>query len=177
MKKAFTLLQLIVVMGISAGLLGAGIYGLTSYQRYLQLQSGYNDLVSIIKTQQNRAVNSVSLTALGGQAPYIYALRIDNGNYTLYYCQNVAGSIVCTLDASLGQLSQLASNDLQVTSNCSGVGFLKLSTDVVSLSANAFTGSGSVGNTGTCTFTIEHKVTLQSKQITFNLEENNLSLL
>jgi type II secretory pathway pseudopilin PulG len=176
-KAAYTLLELIVIMSVSGSLLGMGVVGLISYRSYTQLQNAYSDVVSIIRKQQNRANNSSSLAVLSGQAPYLFALNFNNNNYSLYYCQQASqNNVTCLADTSQGLNSQLANNNSEIVSSCAGIGFLKLSADILSLPASVFTSAGLPVNTGTCTIQVKHKQTLSTKNIVIDLATNSLTL-
>jgi prepilin-type N-terminal cleavage/methylation domain-containing protein len=64
--KGFTLLELMVVMGIAAALLALGTVGLISFRNTVQLDQVRSDFISQLRTAQNLAKNSVASAALGG---------------------------------------------------------------------------------------------------------------
>jgi prepilin-type N-terminal cleavage/methylation domain-containing protein len=56
-KPAFTLLELLIVMGVSAFLMGLGAFGLMSFQAEVDLQNAYSNIISDLKFLQNKARN------------------------------------------------------------------------------------------------------------------------
>ena len=57
-KKAFTLVELLVVMAIIGAMLAMGIYAMVQFRRTIQLQQATSQILGIIKETQNLAKNN-----------------------------------------------------------------------------------------------------------------------
>jgi len=180
MLKALSLLELIIVMSITATLMGIGIVALIQYRASVQLETAYTDTVSAIKLLQNKANNSSSVTSGSTRiAPDIYALNFDNNVLTPYYCviSGGAGTLVhCDLYPSSTITSFQQVYNVNVTSNCAGAGFTRLSGDVVSINENAFRSNAGFNSTGACTLTLTQQDTFDTRVITFDLTLNKVDL-
>ncbi len=183
MLKGLTLLELVVAMAIIASLMGIGLVALINYRSSVQLQSAYTDLVTAIKTLQNNANNSTSIVTTDGigdrVSPDIYVLRFSNNEVTPYYCLIPSGSatVNCSYSyPSSGITSFLDVDNVSVGSNCKGAGFFRLTLDLVSVDNNTFSGSGNYSTTGTCTITLTHRATNDTRTITLDLKQNKADL-
>lgn len=101
--KGFTLLELLVVMAITAVLTALGVYGMSFLRQTIVLEGAAQELVANLTKAQNLARNSVlrqtdfqNLQQGVGSNPLDsfagYALVFSNSSYQLNYCSFVGSS-------------------------------------------------------------------------------------
>jgi len=182
MIKGFTLIEIVIVLGIITMITGLSILGIVRYKAAVELNSAYTDLISSIKSQRNKANNSVSYNpdpnSPSFDTPSFYAIRFINNNYDLYVCQLFAPkskSLTC-LDELNAQPATFATG-ITLESNCPGIGFQSITTDLVKIDSNAFTSRGifeSKPNPAICSLTLKHNQTDSTKIININLVYDTL---
>ncbi len=173
MSKSFTLIELMVVMGIIAALLALGTLGLTNFRNTAELRNAYSDIVSIIQETQNKARNSVSIGSTGSDGlpivPDYYVIDIQANNYTLQSCNTTGGTnLVCNNLAGRTKPSQFSL--ISYTGTCDKIGFKRSSSDVVALNS-----SNAVINSGICTIEVRHSVISNILVIRVNMQDNTIS--
>lgn len=94
MKKGFTVLELTIVLGIIAFILGFSFISFNTAQTKNDLASTLDVILSDIKEQQLKAM----VTDTEGRASnFNYGIHFDSNKYTLFHC---AASPSCTYDSS-----------------------------------------------------------------------------
>lgn len=142
--SAFTLVEIIIAMGIGAMILAAGIGGFQTFRQTIQFQQGYLAVVSQLQTTQNMARNSVASRVVQSQRATDpigaqvdgYALFFNPTNYNLNYClyptPNQTGPIDCsTIEVSNLKLAEYA--DVTVTAStgtCYGIFFARMTGNI-----------------------------------------------
>jgi len=76
-KNAFTFLELLIVMSIIALLFGSGVAGLLRLRASMEAEQATNQLLSILKAEQNKAKNNVNNVELGSSFPDISKKQFD----------------------------------------------------------------------------------------------------
>jgi len=184
--KAFSLLEMIIVLAVLAILMGLGWAGLINFRSTAEMQNAYSELVSVIKSEQNKAKNSVSSKS-DGTTPYFYTLFFANNKYYAFNCgdnntpNNIAQNVRCTKDTSV--IFRQLPTDIVVTpsSGCAGLGFTRLSGRFASIAlpANNLETISTFDTTytfsGTCNITLSHTQIQTQKTIDINLNTNNVS--
>lgn len=166
-------------MAIVAVLIAMGAFFLVSYQTSVQLQSSYTYAVSSVRTMQNKANNSSSLVSGSTRIfPDIYVLRISNNQILPYYCVLTSGGTLvnCYPYPNTGIEEFESIYGVNATSSCTSIGFTRLGVDVLTLSESAFSGNGTINTSGTCTITLTHKTSGDSREITLDLNLNKVEL-
>jgi prepilin-type N-terminal cleavage/methylation domain-containing protein len=162
--KAFTLIELIMVMAIIATLAIMGVYGLTRFRGFLELQTSYNDIVSIIKTIQNSARNSIQLN--DGTTPEYYTISFTDNKYSLLSCNNAnCISVSSSTDIQIGSSPRV----VVVNENCSNIAFGRLTGNIVSINIS---GSSIIDSSISCRFTIRNLDTLDERILLVDLAKN-----
>jgi len=121
--RAFSLLEIVVVIAITSTLMGLGIASLVSLRDRNIIRQGVNEFVQTFETVRNSARNSEITRAAGASEAQIiniinntdyYALQINNNNYYKFICQdysNLTTPVVCQLNNN-GIKSELSTNIL-----------------------------------------------------------------
>lgn len=185
-KKAFSLLELVMVLAIIAIIMGLGYQGLIDFRATSEMQNAYADFVGNLKILQTDAKNVVNTSSTTGTPADIYAIFISSSSYKFFDCYKASfgNSLNCSVDKSLSTLAQNPNIVFTPGSGCSGIGFSKLTTDIVSLNTSAdiqnstsFTAGSNNPQPSSCKITITHKL-LQSSQktITINIDKNSFDL-
>ena len=181
---AYTIVEILVVLGIIAVLSGVGIAGMTLFRRTVQIEQAKNDLLSALRETGNLARNSVSSAVRGtdvlsGRVDG-YALFIDlqEGNYSLRYC--IKGSFIgqlqydCTgVEKSSSQMLSAPEVDIFPVdpAKCQGIFFARLTGDISALSSDI----GAPDDVGNCILNLTHTQGGELRQINIDLAGNNIS--
>lgn len=173
-KKAFTLLETLIVLGLVVTVIAAGAVSLTNARNSIELDNTYSDVLSAIRTTQNDARNYISIDSnysvnIVPPVPDIYAFRVNTANneFWTFACTGAGASTSCTL-ASRESVASSVSN-ITINSNCYAIGFRKGIRDIVSISQG-----GVVSDSGNCTITISQGN--RTKNVIINLDANNISV-
>jgi prepilin-type N-terminal cleavage/methylation domain-containing protein len=188
--KAFSLFEIIMVMAIVAILMGLGWSGLMTFRATSEMQNAYSELVSVIKTEQNKAKNSLS-AGTEGVTPDHYSIFISGNQYFAYNCRKtstVNNNVRCTKDSTF--IARILPQDITInpssntaaTPFCKGIGFTRLTGKFVSFEAvpdnlndvNAF--DTTFKGEGICTIKLFHTMVNAEKNIELNLDINSLNL-
>jgi len=184
--RGFTLLEAVIVMAIIAIISGLGIYGIVRYRSTVELNSVYSELVTSIKKQRNKAINSVvynpsNQVGITFNAPDFYSLRFNlgTGTYDLYICNSVGSSklITCIEDGST-ETPILPKGTRITASGCESIGFALITSDIVRIDKSAFNGSGGYNsnpNPSTCTLNMFHTQANLTKIITVDFSNETLT--
>lgn len=181
-KKAFSLFELIIAMGVISVIMGLGWVGLLSFRSATEVQNAYSEVLSLIKTQQNKAKNSVSSGA-DGQTPDFYTLFLSGDRFYLYNCRTlVAPNVRCTKDTAT--TIRILPTDIQIAGTCSNIGFARLSGDLVLLQSpsnissllnvNTFDTTFSQSS-GTCNINITTRSSNSNRTIEINFGNNTVN--
>ncbi len=170
MKKAFTLLEAIIAMGIMAVLLGFSTFALIQVKATIELQNSFSDIISALQTTQNRARNSVTKPGSSTTVPDYITVAFQPTTYNFQTCTKGASRITCTDDTASAKATEILNVQLQASNGCGIIGFARLTSDIVSVDSN-----GIVTTTGNCTITITHSSTGNSRAISIDLSSNNIN--
>ena len=174
--KGYTLVEAVVVMAIIIVITALGIYGIVAYRATVELNSVYTDLTTAIKTQRNKANNSVAYNPPGASrtfiAPDFYGLKFENNVYDFIYCNKLGLSnlIGCLKDETSNPSA--SSTEVTISSSCPGIGFEIINADSVLISQEAISATGiyqSSPSSSLCTITLTHTRTNFTKIITIDL--------
>lgn len=170
MKRAFTLLEAIIAMGIMAVLLGLSTVALIQVRGAIEIQNAYSDVVSAFQTTQNRARNSVTKPGSSTQVPDYLSLSFSPTTYLFQTCIKSGTRATCTDDSGQSPKATAILNVQIIPSNgCNRIAFARLTTDIVTIDSTGF-----ITTTGTCSIEIKHTATGNSRQITIDLSSNNI---
>jgi prepilin-type N-terminal cleavage/methylation domain-containing protein len=147
-QAGFTLVELLVVMSLSAVLLAMTTINLVRPQASASITSTVEKLVADIKAQQLRAMSGDSDTASSAQP---YGIYVQSGQYTLF-----KGSAYSGADTDNFVVSSGSGVTLSTTFATTQVVFAKGTGDVNSFNASANT------------ITITNSISGQTKTITIN---------
>jgi|SRR6185369_7444421 len=170
MKKAFTLLEAIIAMGIMAVLLGFSTYALIQVKGTIELQNAYSDVISALQTTQNRARNSVTKPGSTNSVPDYVTVAFSPTTYKFQTCLKNSTRITCTDDTASAKATEILNVQIQPSNGCNTIGFARLTSDIVSVDGN-----GVITATGSCTLTIVHSSTGNSRVISIDLSSNNIN--
>ena len=97
-QKGFTLIELMVVLSITAVLGTLGIAGFTTYNQIQTLQSATSNVATILNLAKSRAQSQVKLTPLCSSSETLVGYKVEilaPKNYTLYLrCSGVDRQVV-----------------------------------------------------------------------------------
>lgn len=168
-KKGFTLLEALVIFGIIAVLMSLGIFGVLSFRATLELQNSSSDVVSFIRSLQNRSRNVQSINLNGNQiVPDFYTFTIGENNISVNICDNVSNfDLEC--ESFTGISTPEIIDSVTLSSNCTEIGFATRNEDIVSLVESSADDSVEV-----CDITIIHEDLSEPFNIEININENSI---
>lgn len=174
-KKAFSLLELLIVIAVIAIILSLGTYALISFRNYTQVQSAYTEFASLLNTTRNKARNAslsnskLELTgSVSESIPDYYGILIySDHEYSEIYCEDsVSSSVNCFRENEIA--STTLPQNLSISSdNCEGIIYKKLSGDMFRI-----VNSNKIETTGECSITFKHTQTSEQRRIFINLTQN-----
>ncbi|MFA9288338.1 MAG: Tfp pilus assembly protein FimT/FimU [Weeksellaceae bacterium] len=147
-NKGFTLLELLLVMAITAILMSLSMLSLTTVQHQAYLDENRESLLSDFKSQQLKAMTG---NTGGGSSSLAFGIRFSNNNYTLFQ-----GSTYNASDPTNFTFTLKGSTRIVTTVPQSQVVFTKGSGEITGYDAN------------NRTITIEDTTTNEQKSIVFN---------
>lgn len=176
-KKAFTLLEIMVVLGVIAFLFGLGTIALIRFRNYTQLTTSYNELVSSLKSLQNKAKNSVASSAISSDIPNavpdLYTLRVENNSYDFFDCMILSDRLNCSTLSQQESVIMPSGVQLQIE-GCIGIAFERLTgnIDLVQTNGALFTADP----TGSCTIRLTQTSLGDLRSIVVNADNDTLQL-
>lgn len=181
--KAFTFLELIIVMTIIIIVSVLGISGFLSYREYVQLESTYSDFLTSIKLQRNKAVNTVAYNIPGEinlsvDVPDFYAVYANQSTFTLYFCNKIGSTQYANCQEDLDANKLIVPSSIQFTGNCGIIAFAKGSGDIYSINATAIPSAGGSGvfedipSTNTCSLNVSNIKTPFFKTLNVDYEKD-----
>ncbi|MEO6728544.1 MAG: type II secretion system protein [Candidatus Dojkabacteria bacterium] len=173
MKRAFTLLEAIIAMGIMALLLGTSTFALVQVKSTIELQNAYSDVLSALQTTQNRARNSVTKPGSSSTVPDYITIAFAPTTYKFQTCvKSGSTKITCTDDPATSKAIEILNVQVKAepSNSCVALGFARLTSDIVGVD-----GGGTITTTGSCTITIVHSTTGNSRVISIDLSSNNIT--
>lgn len=166
-KKAFTVVELMVVMAIIALLSGLGIQALITFQQTVQFQQAQADIITIFNNIRNQARNSVASKGEvidGSTLPNAvvdgYAIFFDDNTYSLRSC-TITRRATSELEGSCNKVEDQDAKPISVNevniypldpSVCKGILIERLSVDFYAMEDITST----LQNPAECVFRIEH---------------------
>jgi type II secretory pathway pseudopilin PulG len=177
-KKAFTIIEAIVSLGVMMIMMGLGMAGIIAFRNSVELQNSYADLISVIKTLQNQAKNGLAVGIDQSGYPkvpefYILDFRPETATETGY---NVIAS------TRGGEFFPFETNNIfpkvnninfEFSNDCAMIGFQNSSINIVRYPYQSLITD--FAEDGTCVVTLSHKSILGStKRITFDIEKNKI---
>ncbi len=179
--KGFTLLELMVVMGIAAALLALGTVGLISFRNTVQLDQVRSDFISQLRTAQNLAKNSVASAALGGDLFESkvdgYAIFLNGNNYSLQYCLKQEGSTNydCS-NAERTDLNPQPGTSIVISTSdankCLGFMFERLSGKMYSMSGYVTRPD----STGSCVVSFTHNISNNRREVSLDFDNSFINI-
>lgn len=183
LKSGFSLLELLIVMGVTAILMGLGVYGLLSFQYYTEVQSVYSDISSLLSTTRNKAQNGSisnaklqSTNSIIDSVPDFYGVLFSStifpdGEYGQVYCdRSTSDAVVCAVEDQELSFSVRGSISVETT-NCIGVLYETLTADIYRIF-----NVNSIDSQGECTVDIDHNNSGASRVITISATNNVLEI-
>lgn len=180
-KRGFTLLELLVIMGIIAAITGMGIYGLSRFQANTQVQTAANDTITLLRTVQNDARNSVSFvddssldpsicSSNGNCVPDYYGVNFDSQGYHVYGCLQSGSNIVCPSqnEIEIDGVSFPGITFSYIGTACGYISFERLTGDIKDVNGNPL---WTVSSNSICTIRISNTFG-DNKSIEVNLLTN-----
>jgi prepilin-type N-terminal cleavage/methylation domain-containing protein len=149
--RAFSLVELLVVMGIIAMVSGLGIYGLIRFQANTRLQTKLGDINSVLSTIQNNSRNSTAFENNGNVddrlclnhinkcvADYI-AINFSSSDYEVFACQRSGEIISCPNNNKLESFRSVVVPDISISyrgNSCEYIAFERLTVDIIDVTGN-----------------------------------------
>ena len=118
-SRGFTLIELMVVLSITAVLGTLGIAGFTTYNQIQILQSATSDVVSVLNLAKSRAQSQIKPSSLCSSSGSLEGYKVEiltPKAYTLYLRCNESGSPV---DKLVEEKTKVLPSDLNFGSNVS----------------------------------------------------------
>lgn len=141
--KAFTLLELLIVMGIIALMSGLGIYGLVRFQANARLESSFNDVLTAIKSVQNMSKNSTAFnnqsainpticSSNGICVPDYYSISFSSSGYRVIGCLVSSSNIICPNENTIEErMVTVGGVNIEYTGQqCEYIAFQRLTSDI-----------------------------------------------
>lgn len=176
-KSAFTLLEMMVVLGVIAFLTGLGTIALIRFRNYTQLTTSFNELVTAVKVIQNNAKNSVASSALSNDIPNAvpdyYTIRVENNSYDFFDCINQSNRIECSSSSTQQDINIPTGVQVQAE-GCAGIAYERLTGNLVLVQTN-----GAIYTTqlnGSCTIRLTSTSLGDVRTIVFNADNDTLEL-
>lgn len=177
-KKAFTLVEMILAMGIIAFLIGMGSVALIRFRSVAKVERVHSDLISTLRTTQNSAENSKASFAkkdlfnltISESLPDYYMVYFENNNYSIYFCDKSGSGANCFPETQNLKSANLSGVDITVT-GCQGVAFERLTGNIVSIDS-----TGAVSETGSCTIRIKATSLSSTRTIEVDFISNNIKI-
>ncbi|MCA9381299.1 type II secretion system protein [Candidatus Dojkabacteria bacterium] len=182
-KEAFTLIEMLVAMSIMVIILSFGTVGVVRFRDYIELQNGYSDISTYLRTTQNKARNAIAYTTNGGVpvAPDYYGVYVANDNFSLYACnETIPNQVDCTEEESDIKATSFTSVGIEL-SGCPGdmIAFAKSSVEIIAINGTPNLGqvnSGTVVTNGTCDLLVSHANSSSTRTISINLTQNSIDV-
>ena len=117
--RGFTLIELMVVLSVTAVLGTLGIAGFTTYNQIQILQTSTSDVVSVLNLAKSRSQSQVKPSALCSSSGSLDGYKVEilaPKNYTLYLRCNESGS---PTDRQVDEKAKILPQDLNFGSNVS----------------------------------------------------------
>ena len=119
-ERGFTLIELMVVLSVTAVLGTLGIAGFTTYNQVQILQSATSEVVSVLNLAKSRAQSQIKPSNLCSSSGSLEGYKVEilaPKNYTLYLRCNVSES--STKDEPVDEEAKVLPSDLNFGSNVS----------------------------------------------------------
>lgn len=188
--RGFTILEVLVVIGVLAVLASLSTWGVFVFQRASQLEGAASELISNLRTIENSARNSVPVR-ITPNPPSILSDRVDgylmtfaNGNYGLSLCYIQGANYNCSLMIS-SQMKSVAYRDVTVSllpadaSRCNRILYERKTGQIYTMPAAI----GAPQKGANCTVNVTHNYAdpitgrRTDKQIVIDLTSNTYVLL
>lgn len=166
--KAFTLIELMLMLGVIALTLALSIIGLTRFRASIELNTTYTNVVSFISEIKNKSTNAFGTTTGGVLNPVdLFAVSFNSGAVSALDCDGNFDFTSYSCVASTGQSVNTGSVAVSITGCDNRIGFKRLTGDLVALNVN-----GAIQSSGVCTVQLQHSFTNELKTITIDLVKN-----
>jgi len=170
-KKAFTLLETMIVMGVVVLVLGSTIIGINSLRQGVELNSEYTNATTAIRQLRSDAINAKTDSVFMGGAPNVpdaYAFTVENpSSYSLSLCACDASISSCSCSKPNGD--QVLNSGIEIAASstaCNQVLFLRSTADALTISVTS----------GACTYTITNTETGSTREFTVDLDNDSIQL-
>lgn len=172
-KSAFSLLELLIVMGVIASISMLGIFGLLNVQYSIELNNYYAQVDVFQNTVKNYAVNSFATDSAGSKdASDYYAFQYIGNKFQNLFCDKTG---VATIECNnIGTLELITPSFIDITFSPIGCNFFVFE----KFSSRIFTiENQNLIPVGQCTIIIKHQNLAQTKSIIFDFENNSINKL
>jgi type II secretory pathway pseudopilin PulG len=168
--KGFTLIELMLIMGVIAVTLALSILGLTRFRSGIELNTAHTNIISYISEIKNKSTNAYGTTNNGVLQSTVdfFGVSFVGNDVTALNCDgNFDFSTYSCSNATEQPPIDLGSVTMTITTCGNRIGFKRLTSDLVSLNT-----SGGLIVTGTCSLQLRHSFTNETKTITIDLVKN-----
>lgn len=169
--KAFSILELLIVIGVVSSIVMLGVYGLLNVQYSIELNNYYAQLDVFQASIKNYAVNSFATDISSSKIPAdFYAFQYNENKFQNLFCDKTGiSTIECN---TTGTLQLITPSFIELTfnpSSCTIFAYEKFSSRIFTIENQNLISSGQ------CTISVKHKNLAQIKTITFDFENNSIS--
>lgn len=168
--KAFTLIELMLIMGVIAVAMALSILGLTRFRSAIELNTAYTNVISYLNDIKNKSTNAFGTTSNGVLLSEVdfFGVSFEGKDVTALNCNGNFdfSNYSCTSSLETGALN-LGNITTSITTCGNRIGFKRLTSDLVSLNT-----TGGLITTGTCELQLQHSFTNETKTITIDLVRN-----
>ncbi len=184
-EKAFTIIEILAVMAIIAVISGLGIWGMTLFRQTAVIEQTLSNVVSSLRTAENRARNNISSQVLQVATEDVlssavdgYAIFFDSSeNYSLRYCLKTETFTDVVYNCRGIEIAELKPKEFSdviigtVENDCLGVLFTRGAADYLKMSNEIATPS----NEDKCTISIKLEAGTSTREVVVDLVGNNFS--
>jgi prepilin-type N-terminal cleavage/methylation domain-containing protein len=178
LKKAYTLVEIIVALAIITLMFGLGLYAANSFKSYVELQNAYTDLVGDLKTLDNAARNSVysrskyeTTGSIAKSVPSAYTILFSDSvsQYSINYCDLNSTIYICSEDKNIVNVQ--TKNNIKFSSSCDQIGFKTGTGDFIAMDT-----AGNPTAATDCVITIIHSKISSKKTINVSIKYNKITV-
>lgn len=163
MKKAATIIELLIVMGIVTILFGVGITGILFIRATVEFETSRGILNQEIDNIANMARNSLAVNQL--DTPDYWGFQIESNTLSVIYCYENGIFLDCTIKMESVVLSNV---DISFQQQCSGIVFETTTSKFLAIQDTV---TYRKINSGICQINVSHTNGL-SATVLFNIENN-----
>lgn len=171
MKKAFSILELLIVMSVVGAISLLGVLGLLNMQYSIEYNNFYSQIIVYQQSIKNQAINSSSVNQSENKlSADFYAFGIINNQFQNISCNSqISGnSVNCNITNSLNLvIPDYITIEIQPES-CNNVAFRRLDAKLFRVDQDE------IYDTQTCVINVIHNNLDQARIITFDIQNNEV---